>query len=102
MVIASFAIIKAAKATARKRIAFDPAIAIRRSTLSTKPPTGIANNSQGSITIAEIMDIFTGSSVSEIASNGAAVRNKPSAKFPNKLADHSRLKLAPKDFTERS
>ena len=77
------------------RIAFDPANMNRRSRRSTKAPIGIANKSQGNITIAPSAEIRTVLSVRAIARSGAAAPKTPSARFETMLAAHMRLKAGP-------
>jgi hypothetical protein len=51
----------------------------------------MANNSQGSITMAPNSEIRIVLSVRVIASNGAAASRTPSDRFETKLADHNLL-----------
>jgi hypothetical protein len=51
----------------------------------------MANNSQGSITMAPNKEIRIVLSVRVIASNGAAASRTPSDRFETKLADHNLL-----------
>ena len=67
----------------------------RLSTRSTIKPIGIAKSNHGSITIALSIEIRTGSLVSDIASNGAAVAKIPSARLLIALAPKRRLKPGP-------
>jgi hypothetical protein len=52
---------------------------------------GIAKSSQGSMTIAPMIEIKTVLSVKVIASNGAAAISTPSAKLETMLPAHKRL-----------
>ena len=81
------------------RIALEPAKIKRRSTRSTITPIGIANSSQGSITIAPITEIKTVLSVKVIASKGAAAISTPSARLERMLPAHKRLKAGPMSGT---
>jgi hypothetical protein len=51
----------------------------------------MANNNQGSITMAPNKEIRIVLSVRVIASNGAAASRTPSDRFETKLADHNLL-----------
>jgi hypothetical protein len=55
----------------------------------------MANNSQGSITMAPNSEIRIVLSVRVIASNGAAASRTPSDRFETKLADHNLLNALP-------
>ena len=67
----------------------------RLSTLSTTRPMGIAKSSQGSMTSALNIEMRTGSFVRLIASSGAAVAKRPSARLLMTLAEKRRLKAGP-------
>jgi hypothetical protein len=57
---------------------------------STKPPIGIAKNSQGNMLSAAMVEIQNGSLVRVVASSGAAVLSRPSARLLAALAVQSR------------
>ena len=65
---------------------FATANMVRRLMRSTKPPIGMAKNSQGNMLNAAMVEIQKGSLVSVVASSGAEVFSRPSARLLAALA----------------
>lgn len=95
MVSPPVAISSATTAATAKRSEFATAIAMRRSTRSSRTPAGMPKNSHGRKVTALSPAMRAGSRVSVVAISGTAVRPMPSARLLAIAAVHSREKPAP-------
>ena len=85
-VIRSNPVVNAMIKTAKSLREFAIASMFRRLMRSTRPPIGMAKNSQGSILSAAMVEIQNGSLVRVVANSGAAVFRSPSARLLAALA----------------